>query len=388
MSSSPSFVRRFVVLAALVVCALGASASTASANLLWTANAERPWSQEWANYSCESGDRVQEVASPAAQGKRAYRIEVRDGDDSYGERCELGQANPTRGDFPLFQEGQERWIGYQVYLPEDLNTDLDAWTVIMQLKQLGSLGTPAVAMDFENGHFIFMTSDTNHESSGCDWWWQHPVVKGRWIKFLYHIKFSPDRNVGWTELYSDIDGDGVKQVMPRTHMLTMKQEGGKAVPSHSRIGLYRDPKIKGTEHIFYDGYSVGTDRGSVEGAAFEGGTSYVSPADPARATAARSGKRRVWLKLKRHGLLSTASGLSPWGRILAVYGGVRGKKRHRPVIIQIRRNGHWQSLTRGWLRRNGRFYLTPSVDTASRVVKLRAVVRGVGHSKVLRVHLR
>jgi hypothetical protein len=102
---------------------------------------------------------------------------------------------------------------------------------------------------------------------------------------------------------------------------------------------------------------------------------------------ARAAKRRVWLRLKRHGLLSTANGLSPWGHILAVYGGVRGKKRHRPVILQIRRHGRWQSLTRGWLRRNGRFYLTPAVDSGPGVVKLRAVVRGVGHSRVLRVRV-
>src|SRR4051794_10037387 len=93
MTPSPTLLRRILLISALVVCALGATTASASAKLLWTANAERPWNQEWANYSCQNGNRIDEVASPAAQGQRAYRIEVRDGDDSYGERCELGQGN-------------------------------------------------------------------------------------------------------------------------------------------------------------------------------------------------------------------------------------------------------------------------------------------------------
>src|SRR3954453_7814028 len=97
------------VLAGVLVRAAPAAASAgalrppppAAASVEWSANAERPWNQEWANYSCQDGTRVQEVTSPVAEGQHAYRIELRDGDNSYGERCELGMGNPTRNGFPL-----------------------------------------------------------------------------------------------------------------------------------------------------------------------------------------------------------------------------------------------------------------------------------------------
>jgi Polysaccharide lyase len=410
--------RNTIIAFAVALAAFLAAASTASASLLWTANAERPEIQEWANHSCQSGDRVHEVNSPVAQGRRSYRIDVKDGDDSYGERCELGQANPTRAGFPLFHEGDERWIGYQMYLPADMDTnpgrDPHNWTVIMQFKQLGSLGTPAVSMDFQENRFILMNSDTNHESSGCNWWWEHPVVKGRWIKFLYHIKFSPDKSVGWLELYADLDGNGLKQELGRTPMWTMKVDNnGHTVDSHARIGLYRDPEISGAAHAFFDGYSVGTDRDSVVQAAF-GATDVVVPPTtnpqppvsnppasnpPASNPPGSNGDpspshrshRRVWLRLKRNGMMGAAAAAAagPWGRLLPVFGGVRPKRgRGNTVILEMRRHHRWVWLERNWVRPNRRFYLSPSLGfNHGRVLKLRAVVRGVGHSRVLKVHV-
>jgi Polysaccharide lyase len=418
MSHSPSRTRRLLTTSLLALAALGASAPTASARVLWSADAERPRLQEWANYSCQDGTRVRQVGapSPVAQGNSAYEIEVRDGDDSYGERCELGQGNPTKNGFPLFQEGDERWISFQTYLPDDYPTNLKTWNVIMQLKQLHAFGTPAVSMEVRDGNFVLMNSDTNHESSGCNWWWEGPATKNRWVKFTLRVKFSPNANVGFIELYGDLDGRGVRQLMPRTYMHTMKVDNsGVTVPSHSRVGLYRNPAVEGTAHILFDGYTIGDDRASVEAAAFGAGSSVAPPppadppADPESGsdpqpesddatTTDRSRDRskrrraRIWLRVKGRRRASTAARRwSPWGRILRVYGGIRGAEgeKRRTVVIQLRRNGRWEWLTRGQLRRNGRFYLAPSVDMArGRVVKLRAVVRGVGHSGVLRARVR
>jgi hypothetical protein len=58
------------------------------------------------------------------------------------------------------------------------------------------------------------------------------------------------------------------------------------------------------------------------------------------------------------------------------------------VIIEVRRNGRWEWLSRSWLRRGGRFYVAVSVDVgASRKVMLRARVVGVGRSKPLAARL-
>ena len=393
------------VLATIAVTLLQTSAAFGAVQ--FSSDAERPWNQEWANYSCEDGTRVKQVTSPVAQGEKAYEFELRDGDDAYGERCELGHGNPTRNGFPLFHNGDERWISFQVYLPDDYPIDAPRWNVFFQLKQLGSMGTPAVSMEVVKGQFVLNNSDNNTISGTTVKKWTGPASRNRWVQFTMHTKFSPDENVGYVELFGDLDGGGQKLLMPKTHMHTMKQDAaGVPVLSHARIGMYRDPSIQGTSHIFFDGYTIATTKDDAEGPAFNGVTpprvdQSAPPAPtgtknpdsqpaPSRQTQPRSSRtrkrsRRVVLRTRNRRTSSLRSA-SAWPRILQVYGWVKTKRRigSRAVVIEIRRNGRWEWLSRGWLRSNGRFYMAASVDVGiGRTVKLRARVPGVGKSKTL-----
>src|SRR5919199_5906471 len=101
----PRSTRHMFATLATVVAATLLSAVPASAGVLQTATAERPWNQEWASWSCADSSRFAEVTSPVAHGQKAYKLTVQDGDNSWGERCELGAGNPARSPFPLFHEG-------------------------------------------------------------------------------------------------------------------------------------------------------------------------------------------------------------------------------------------------------------------------------------------
>ena len=391
--------------------------SAASASVLWSSNAERPWDQEWASYSCQDASRVAEVTSPVAQGKRAYEITLKDGDDAYGERCELGQGNPTKTGFPLFQEGQERWVSFQVYLPDDYPIDTRDWNVIFQEKQLGSMGTPALSMEVQNDQFVLMNADNNEVSGNTIRKWSGPAVRNRWVKFTVHTRFSPDASVGTVELFGDLDGQGERLLMPEIHTYTMKRDSaGVAVPSHARIGMYRNPRIEGTSHIYFDGYTIATDQASAEAAAFgaagdtageqplgqtpapvapqpAGDNSGANTADTTTTRPATTRKRRVKVvlrtKRRRSNRLVRASG--SWPRVLPVYGWVKTHRRHvgrRVVVIEVKRHGRWEWLTRGWLRSDGRFYLAAPVQGGrAHTIKLRAHVSGLGHSRTLRTHV-
>jgi hypothetical protein len=233
--------------------------------ILWTADAERPWDREWASSSCQDTSRFREVTSPVVQGRRAYRIEVHDGDDSSGERCELGQGNPTRSGFPLFDEGDERWISWMLLLPRDYPVNTLDWNIFMQLKQLGGLGTPVISMEAREGKFFLMGSNNRRVSNDTIPRWTAPARRDRWVQFTLHVKFSPDPDVGFLELYGDLDGGGVRLLMPKLHTYTMKLDSvGVAVRSHTRIGIYRDPQIQGTDHLFVDGYTVATTQRAAE----------------------------------------------------------------------------------------------------------------------------
>jgi len=267
----PARMLRTALAAAVFAAVAVVPAQAASASVLWTADAEHPVNKEWANVAAEAG-RVTRVTSPVAQGGYAYSIELRPGDNpgGYGERAELGMGNPTAAGFPLFNEGDERWIAFQVYLPDDYPINFRSWDCIMQLKQLGSLGTPALSMGVERGAFTLKNSATNHEDSQqTPIKWSGPAVADRWVSFVLHVKFSPSDSVGFVELFGDLDGTGIKPLMGKTFMHTMKTENGVAVPSQSRIGQYRDSEAgAGVSHIYFDGYTIATDRASAEGNAF------------------------------------------------------------------------------------------------------------------------
>src|SRR3954471_18461255 len=110
---STAAMNRILLTLLLAIAAAGSLVTgTASARVLQTADAERPFDQDWASSSCEKESRVQQVTSPSTQGRRASDVSLKGGDYSWGERCEIGMGNFWRPGFPLFHEGDERWISF------------------------------------------------------------------------------------------------------------------------------------------------------------------------------------------------------------------------------------------------------------------------------------
>ena len=95
-----------------------------------------------------------------------------------------------------------------------------------------------------------------------------PAVLGRWAKFTYHVKFSPNDAVGYYEVFADT-GDGVWQTLqPKTFAHTMKQNNGVAVRSGVQLGYYRCACGLGDAYIVHDGLTVATTRTAAEANAF------------------------------------------------------------------------------------------------------------------------
>jgi hypothetical protein len=279
-------------------------------DILWTGDAEKPWddsladnrwpnTNEWVSYSCQDRSRFSQVTSPVAQGQRAYRIEVHDGDDSYGERCELDNGNTSENRLDqkiLFHRGQEVWIAFQTYLPTDFSFAADGAPVsfpndgglLMQLKQLGSCGTPALGIVTGKAVFAMRNSAGNGcESGAMKSLWTVPMVLGRWVRWLVHAKFDTDPEAGFVATWYDPDGLGLRPIVPRldlgkpvegNRIYTHTQKSPTDHPdpacpaddncSHARIGIYRDPDVTGTSVIYNDGWTVARTRAAAEGNAF------------------------------------------------------------------------------------------------------------------------
>jgi hypothetical protein len=331
-------------------------APPAHGRTLWTAGAERPWELDWASYSCAAPERVARVPLAGALGALAYRLEVRDGDDSYGERCELGQANPWRAGFPLFQQGEDRWIGFMVRLPDSYPLNASSWNVFHQLKQIGALGTPALSMEVRDAQFRLMNSDTNGDSQRTVELWRGTATRNRWTRFLMHVVFSPDRKRGSVELYGDLGAGDVRRLLPRRATHTMKRDAaGRAVASHSRIGIYRDLRIAGTASIYFDGYAVATTAPEAQ--------------PPAPAVRARTASGRVQLR-----------GVRRRGRALVARG--RAGNGSGAVLLELRRRGRWIPVGRGRAKPSGRFRVVsePLARRRGRVW-LRVDAPGLGPSR-------
>jgi polysaccharide lyase-like protein len=411
---------RHLLATLLVVLGAGlAFAGSAFAGVLSFSGAERPLAQDWASYSCQDASRVQQVESPAAQGKHAYQLEVKDGDNSWGERCEIGMGNPSKTGFPLFHEGDERWISFQVYLPDDYPIDTHMWNVFFQIHQTGDGGCPPIALSVQDGEWKMFNTTRNTYVLDTYQVWSAPAQRNHWAKFKLHIMNSTDDNAGFVELFGDLDGQGEKLLLDRTHTHTMtKDSNGVPMTNHARVGIYRNPKIEGTTHILFDGFTIATDQASAETTAF--GDSVDVPGPPVSpppvptppvpttstggnpttgttptgtgdtpkppATTKKRRSHRVVLRTRHRRAHPLARSSGHWPHVLPVYGWVKsnGHVGRRSVVIEIRRHGRWLWLSRGWLRSNGRFYLTVTIDSGMpHKVELRAYVPGVGYSKTI-----
>jgi hypothetical protein len=261
--------------------------ASGSMQVLWRADAERPLSRQWAEYSTAAhcavltgtvrrDRRVFRERFRAAQGSYAYEFRLRNGDRCFGERAEVGQALPSRSGFTrprLFREGDDRWIAFQVYLSRHFHVRSRNWDVIAQWKQglsTAVVPVPMVALQVHDGGFYLERADgttsTEARTIGTR---LARAYRRRWVRMVVHINFSTDPAAGFVEVYGDPNGTGMRLLMPLEHFSTLATDAaGAPVPAHARIGIYRSPAIRGKARLFYDGYTVATSRTAAQRVAF------------------------------------------------------------------------------------------------------------------------
>ena len=281
------------------------ASKSASSEVRFRAGATKAggWAAEWADISCASYDRVKRVRRPAVEGRRAYRLRVNDGDDSYGERCELGMANTGPSDIDrvggsrvLFHNGTESWIAQQIMLDKHVfsfcgsECALDGdGGLVQQLKQTGACGTPANGIVTRNlpGIGVVLEHRNSAENDcGNDTMkslWRVPVRRGKWIRILQHVRWSTDPRTGYVATWINgrpiqpsLDGNSkrVERVGDEVRIHTWTLKDGPSVDrlpqctshpcAHLRNGIYRDPKVSGDSIVYVDGTTVADTRAAAE----------------------------------------------------------------------------------------------------------------------------
>lgn len=216
----------------------------------------------WGRVECESPTRqrrMEERGDPAPtatgrpQGNDAYRkLSVLDGDDYYGERCELGRNNhrPSLPTFALGREGERRAFFFSVRLTRRFPLKGNAWQSIVQLKQsqpsANGSGSPQIGL-----HASARTFSFHAEGEPL---WSVRARRNFWTRFVLDVRFSQDPDRGSVRVRVDRNGDGDtfdrRERSRLMRLATLKTETGggtddgiepgEPIPAHLRVGIYHD----------------------------------------------------------------------------------------------------------------------------------------------------
>ena len=216
----------------------------------------------WGKVECVNSSRLaflpqggdgHRTASGTPQGNASYRrVTVLDGDDYYGERCELGE-NSTTGPTAFYHEGDRRVTWFSERLPSNTPVGVQHWQTVMQMKQAQTshdAGTgPAIELEVHSGKWYVV--DSWHTL------WTFPAKNDFWTRFAWDVTYSKGATAGRLQVSVDLNGDGdfedPGERSPTFHVATLATEvsgyagdriaAGSGIPSHLRLGIYHDPAI-------------------------------------------------------------------------------------------------------------------------------------------------
>ena len=207
----------------------------------------------------ERGGDPHPMAGGTPQGDGGFRrLSVYDGDDVYGERCELGLNDRESGPTVFYEEGDRYSTHISLRLPGELEIDSPGWRTVMQMKQAQPYDNPDPASIFElqvlSGRWLVLS----------DWRyiWDAPARTDVWTRFTFEVAYSADPELGLVRVLADLNGDGDHQDdvdgdgkqderSSRVQLATLRAEtagdsedgidAGEPIPSHLRAGIYQDP---------------------------------------------------------------------------------------------------------------------------------------------------
>lgn len=223
-----------------------ASAGTLGPNLLWSGNYDTGNLSQWDLVQEAAPGRISIVPSPTEPSNPVARYEVRP-EDSIGDTSPRAEV----GEFLGEKEGEERWYRWYTYFPESFPTNFPNGFITF---------TQWRAVDESEEYSSFMVWGERLELRREGTRWSTKLTKGVWHKFVYHVKWSPDPNVGFIELFYD-----GQLVLPKTNVRTMGGTVADPIENYVKQGLYKAEEVP-TGVLYQDGFVAGTSYEAVNNA--------------------------------------------------------------------------------------------------------------------------
>jgi hypothetical protein len=214
----------------------------------------------WGSIDCAARDRVSTRpgggAGPAGEGGRpgppAFRkLRVLDGDDYFGERCELGLNDRFSSPVALYHDGTRRITFVSLKLGPNFPLGQARWQTVLQMKETQPYDyegpAPMINLHAFDGRWRLIIDGREL--------WSAPAVSDRWTRFALDIVYSADPRVGTIRMFIDRNGDGdARDRGERSrliHVATLRREApgtladglaaGDPIAAHLRAGIYHDP---------------------------------------------------------------------------------------------------------------------------------------------------
>lgn len=197
------------------------------------------------------GSSPEVVSDPAfvPDGRHALQMTISRAGRGEGVCC--GSRSEVEPKIDDLRPGDDLYFGFSTLLAEGFPTQA-GWQVITQWKNDFD-GSPPLELSLERGHY-FLSGGYGHPDGP-----HHfskplgPAETGRRVDWVFHIKFSPDPEVGFVEVWRSGE-----LVLPRFH-----PEGGTLYPdssSYLKTGYYRHKDISAPGTIYFDSWKIGTSR--------------------------------------------------------------------------------------------------------------------------------
>jgi len=206
---------------------------TALATPVWRGNFETGDLSQWSGKDAVASDRLQVVADPAREGRYALKVTVRKGDDpinASGNRNELFH-------FGKESEGEEYYYKWSTQFAADYPS-ADTWQLFTQWHHDGLNGSPPLEF-YVRGEKLYLRLEGRDDRIV----WSAPLVRGQWLDFILHVKWSANPRIGFVELY--YNGE---LVLPRQGSATLF----KGMQNYLKQGLYRDESIGQVGVVYHD----------------------------------------------------------------------------------------------------------------------------------------
>src|SRR5918995_4717879 len=251
--------RLLAIFGAIAVFALGMVSSASAAVVRSDPGIEPTPEDLWGDIQCQVDSRYEHHVTGGPDGGPWRQLTVLDGDDFYGERCELGRntkrygrssATDHRGTFYLFRNGDRRIIDWYFKLMPGIPVSTYGNT-IFQLKHTCPCGNitalPELGLPVRLPNLYLRVGDPDPTVRDR---WSTPVETGVWYHATLDVTFSLTDADGRVQLtIDDVDGVADARSSPTFSLATINRDDGRPSPDHLRMGQYRNVAISGTSSV-------------------------------------------------------------------------------------------------------------------------------------------